>query len=87
MSLLTDHLDEVGETYFEHLANAVGFAAKMLAAAATCLVHALLPFLLVHTGSDRVRQLSEAMAKRQQACEQAVAGPSAPPHEEQGNGS
>ena len=87
MSLLTDHLDEVGETYFEHLANAVGYAAKMLAAAAICLVHALLPFLLVHAGSDRVRRISAAMAKRQQTCEEAVAGPSEPPHEEQDNGS
>ena len=87
MSLLTDHLNEVGETYFEHLAKAVGFAAKMLTVAGIFLVHAVLPFLFVRTGSDRVGRLYEAMVRRQgQVNEETVAPHSASPLEKQGNG-
>ena len=64
MSALTEHLDEVGETYLQHLGRAVGFAAAMLAGALACLVHALLPFLFVRTGSDCIRRLHRQMGQR-----------------------
>ena len=61
MSFLTDHLDEVGESYWEHMLNATGFALAMLVGGVACLVHALLPFLFVRTGSTRVRHLHDVM--------------------------
>ena len=64
MGLLTEHLDEVQETYLQHLVRAVGFAAAMLAGALACLVHALLPFLFVKTGSNCVRRLHGLMQQR-----------------------
>lgn len=64
MGALTEHLDEVGETYLQHLARAVGFAAAMLAGALACLVHALLPFLFVRTGSNCIRRLHRQMGQR-----------------------
>ena len=63
MSFLTDHLDEVGESYWEHMLKAAGFAAAMLVGGVACLVHAVLPFLFVRTGSSRVRRLHEAMVE------------------------
>ena len=63
MNRLTDHLQEVGETYPQHLIKASGFAATMLAGGIACLVHALLPFLFVRTGSDCIRRLNQEMVE------------------------
>lgn len=64
MQRLTAHLEEVGETYTEHFACAAGFAGALFAAAMACAVHAVLPFLFVHTASSRVRRLQERMRTR-----------------------
>ena len=63
MSFLTDHLDEVGESYWEHMFKAAGFAVAMLLGGMACLVHSLLPFLFVRTGSARIRHLHEVMVE------------------------
>ena len=63
MSRLTKHLDEVDETYLQHLTRAVGFAVAMLVGSVACLVHALLPFLFVKTGSDCIRRLNKLMVE------------------------
>jgi hypothetical protein len=53
----TDHPRAVGETYLEHgrVAGSVGF--KMIGAGLACLVHAVLPFLFVTTGSRTILAL------------------------------
>ena len=61
MSRLTEHLDDVGETYFEHLTHAAGFAVAMLGGGIACLLHALLPFAFETTGSDCIRRLHDRM--------------------------
>ena len=61
MSWLTEHLDEVGESYVEHLAKASGFAVVMLVGGLACLIHSLLPFLFTRSASDRIRRLHQAM--------------------------
>lgn len=76
MSFLTDHLDEVGESYWEHMLKATGFAVAMLVGGVACLVHALLPFLFVRTGSARVRHLHEVMVETRLASSQQSAEPS-----------
>ena len=63
MNRMNDHLQEVGETYPQHLMKAAGFAATMLAGTFACLVHALLPFLFVRTGSDCIRRLHGEMVE------------------------
>lgn len=60
----TEHPTAVGETYLVHLRAAAGFGFQMVAAGLACLVHALLPFLFVHTGSDCVYRLHERMHAR-----------------------
>ena len=67
MSFLTDHLDEVGESYREHMLKAVGFALTMIVGGIACLVHALLPFLFVRTGSTRIQHLHEVMVENRLA--------------------
>ena len=67
MSFLTDHLDEVGESYWEHMFKAAGFAVAMLLGGVACLVHSLFPFLFVRTGSARIRHLHEVMVENRLA--------------------
>ena len=55
--LFTDHPASVGESYTEHLGMASRFAGRMLLGSAACLVHALLPFLFVKTGSGIITEL------------------------------
>ena len=59
--LFTEHPASVGETYFEHMGNAVSFSTRMLAGGLACMVHAFLPFLFVKTGSNAVTKLYDRM--------------------------
>jgi len=59
--LFLAHPREVGESYIEHLLAALSFSARLFAAAAACLLHALVPGLCVCTGSNAVRALHERM--------------------------
>ncbi|MGE0658162.1 MAG: DUF6356 family protein [Reyranellaceae bacterium] len=57
----TAHPQSVGESYAEHAAVASGFGVRLLLAGLACLVHAVLPFLFVKTGSAMIEQLHERM--------------------------
>lgn len=61
----TEHPASVGETYTEHLANAVCFGTRMMLAGIACLVHGVLPFLFVRTGSRAVTELNGRLIARQ----------------------
>jgi Family of unknown function (DUF6356) len=64
----TEHPSSVGESYFEHLLRAVSFGTRMMLAGIACLVHGVLPFLFVRTGSRAITELSDRMiTQRQQA--------------------
>jgi len=70
----TEHPASVGETYFEHLCAASGFALRMLGGAIACFMHALLPFTFKNTGSDCISALHERMILKRRR----LAPPSAP---------
>jgi hypothetical protein len=59
--VFVEHPKSVGETYFEHMQSAFSFGWRMIAAGFACLMHGLLPFLFVKTGSATVRHLHEVM--------------------------
>jgi hypothetical protein len=59
--LFSEHPSSVGETYAEHLATAVMFGARMVVAGSACMMHGVLPFLFVKTGSTTVRHLHDEM--------------------------
>lgn len=61
MQRLTRHLDEVEESYFEHLRHALSFSVTLLFGAFCCLVHAFLPFLFEKRGSSLVQGLHDRM--------------------------
>lgn len=66
-TLFTEHPASVGESYGTHLAHALGFAGALFVAALACLVHALLPFLCVRTGSRRITELHRRMVTHRTA--------------------
>jgi len=59
--LFTEHPESVGESYTEHLGMAFSFSAALFAGAVACLVHAILPFLFVKTGSNIIAGLHDRM--------------------------
>lgn len=60
----TRHPREIGESYSEHLGTAAGFGATMMVGGLCVLVHAMLPFLFVETGSRTMDKLHRKMRKR-----------------------
>lgn len=59
--LFTEHPQSVGENYTEHMGVAFGFGWRMVLAGLACLVHAVLPFLFVKTGSHAITVLHDRM--------------------------
>ena len=57
----TEHPASVGESYGEHLGQALGFGTRMVLAGLACLIHGVLPFLFVRTGSRAISELNERM--------------------------
>jgi hypothetical protein len=73
--LFTEHPASVGETYFEHLGAASGFAIRMFGGATACFLHALFPFAFQRTGSECITTLHERMVANRRR----VAQPANPP--------
>jgi hypothetical protein len=59
--LFTAHPASVGESYGEHLVRATCFGGRMVMAGLACMLHALLPFVFVRTGSVAVDELHAQM--------------------------
>ena len=59
--LFTDHPASVDETYGEHLAVASSFGLRMVLGGLACMIHGLLPFLFVKTGSQQIGTLHDRM--------------------------
>lgn len=59
--LFNEHPHSVGESYTEHMGVAFGFGWRMVLAGLACLVHAVLPFLFVKTGSRAIGELHDRM--------------------------
>jgi Family of unknown function (DUF6356) len=57
----TEHPASVGESYSQHLFRAVYFGLRMVFAGIACLVHGVLPFLFVRTGSRAIAELNDRM--------------------------
>jgi hypothetical protein len=65
--LFTEHPQSVGETYAEHMARASWFGGRMVVAGLACMVHALLPFVFVRTGSQAIEELNARMLATRRA--------------------
>jgi hypothetical protein len=59
LELFRDHPRSVGESYGEHCGFAVRFGATMVAGGLAAILHGLMPFLFVTTGSETVQELNQ----------------------------
>ncbi|KJK16906.1 capsule biosynthesis protein [Burkholderiaceae bacterium 16] len=59
--LFKAHPASVGESYLQHMSSSFSFGASMLFASMAALVHGILPFLFVTTGSNTISRLHERM--------------------------
>ena len=51
------HLENVNENYFRHFLISLIASVKLFIAAFVLLIHAIFPFVLVHTGSNLVQKI------------------------------
>jgi hypothetical protein len=72
----TEHPASVGESYSRHCVCAFGFGARMVVAGIACMIHALLPFLFVRTGSRAIAELNEKMIASRRAAPTSLASTS-----------
>ena len=61
----TSHLNEVHESYGEHLCFAMTISWLMLSGAFMIFMHALIPGIFVRNGSQRVNQMAQKIRARQ----------------------
>ena len=59
--VFTEHPASVGESYTQHLFRALYFGIRMVFAGIACVVHGVLPFLFVRTGSRAIAELNDRM--------------------------
>jgi len=64
-NIFTKHPKEVGETYFEHMFNAVRFSLTFLLLFVVALIHSILPFLFTKTASCVVQEMAKHMEERE----------------------
>jgi hypothetical protein len=62
----TEHPESVGESYWQHLGTATRFGIRMVAGGLACLIHGVLPFFFVGTGSSAIRDLHRSMVLHRQ---------------------
>ena len=58
------HLDEIGESYTEHLLFTLRIGSLMFVAGAAIIVHGLMPFIFETTGSDLIAHINKLLSER-----------------------
>ena len=65
INIFTKHPKEVGETYFEHMYNALRYSVTFLLLFFVALIHSILPFLFTKTASCVVQEMAKHMEERE----------------------
>jgi len=60
----TQHPNQLGETYFQHLKIAMKFSFNCAYASVTLFIHSIFPFLFRTTGSRIITKLFQTMVKQ-----------------------
>ena len=63
-NIFKDHPNAVGETYFQHFFKSCSFGIKLILIAAGAFVHAIFPWCLEHSTSDRINKLNNVLQSR-----------------------
>ena len=67
-NIFTNHPNEVGETYLQHMLAASRYSATFLLLVFVSLTHAILPFLFTRTASCVVQEMSAHIKEREGEC-------------------
>ena len=62
--MINRHLEDIGETYGEHMVHAGGYGISLLIAGLACIVHAILPWLFETKASQCITRMHAAMSAR-----------------------
>ena len=65
INIFTKHPEEVGETYLEHMYNALRYAITFLLLFFVALIHSILPFLFTQTASCVIQAMAKHIEKRE----------------------
>jgi hypothetical protein len=64
LKLFTEHPEDVGETYLEHMLNALRFALVLLCLTLAGIVHSIFPFFFEKTVSGGIKDLNRILEDR-----------------------
>ena len=67
-NIFTEHPKKVGETYFEHMWNALRYCVTFSLLMVVSLIHSILPFLFTKTASCVVQAMATHMKEREEKC-------------------
>ena len=67
-NIFTKHPKEVGETYLEHMWNALRYSFTFLLLFFVALIHSILPFLFTKTAGCVVQEMAKHMKEREEKC-------------------
>ena len=65
MNIFNKHLNEIGETYFEHMFNAVRYSFTFFLLGFVSIIHAVFPFLFSKTASCVIQEMSDHIKERE----------------------
>jgi len=65
INIFTKHPEEVGETYLEHMFNALRYSLTFLFLFVVAFIHALLPFMFTRTASCVIQEMARHIEKRE----------------------
>ena len=63
-TIFTKHPNSVGETYFEHMKEAMRFAFKIQMVVFIILIHSVFPFLFEQVGSDEIEKINNDLQNK-----------------------
>ena len=65
INIFTKHPEEVGETYLEHMFNALRYSLTFLFLFVVAFIHAIIPFLFTRTASCVIQEMARHIEKRE----------------------
>ena len=68
MNIFNKHLNEIGETYFEHMFNAFRYGFTFFLLFFVTGVHAIFPFWFTKTTSCVIQEMSDHIKEREGEC-------------------
>ena len=64
-NIFTKHPKEVGETYLEHMYNALRYSFTFLLLCVVAFIHSIFPFLFTKTASCVIQEMARHIEKRE----------------------